>query len=69
MDQLLECCSNSVRRNHHRTYWGLGQQDEKTVMKQLKEVAVKKQNIAVKLSGIKQDQGGGPVEGKALAVA
>ena len=47
----------------------LGQQDKKTVMKQLKEVAVKKQNIAVKLSGIKQDQGGGPVEGKALAVA
>ena len=46
--QLLECCSEAVRVDHHRTYSGLGgTRDEKTVLKELRSIAVKKQNIAV----------------------
>ena len=60
VDQLLECCSDTVRRDHHRTYSGLGQQGEEEVLKQLKKIAVRKQNIAVNrvnLGTLKQDPG------------
>ena len=59
--QLLECCSEAVRVDHHRTYSGLnGTRDEKTVLKELRSIAVKKQNIAVnriKLTSLQQDRG------------
>ena len=30
--QLLECASDQIRRDHHRTYSGVGTRDEKTVL-------------------------------------
>ena len=58
--QLLECASDQIRRDHHRTYSGAGTRDEKTILEQLKTIAVKKQNIAVnrmKLGSMKQGHG------------
>ena len=59
--QLMECCSDSIRRDHHRTYSGLEDgRDEETVLGELKKIAVKKRNKAVnrvKLGDLKQERG------------
>ena len=58
--QLLECASDRIRRDHHRAYSGVGTRDEKTILEQLKTIAVKKQNIAanrMKLGSMKQGHG------------
>lgn len=61
--QLLECCSESLRRDHHRTFSGANAAadiTEDTVLAELKTIAVCKRNRAVnrvKLGTLKQDRG------------
>ena len=59
--QLLECCNEQLRRDHHRTFSGATESnDEKVVLAQLKQIAVCKRNLAVsrvKLGTLKQDRG------------
>ena len=61
--QLLECCSESLRRDHHRTFSGANAAadiTEQTVLAELKTIAVCKRNRAVnrvKLAALKQDRG------------
>ena len=58
--QLLECCNEQLRRDHHRTFGTTETNDEKDVLAQLKQIAVTKRNIAVnrvKLGTLKQDRG------------
>ena len=61
--QLLECCSESLRRDHHRTFSGANAAadiTEETVLAELKTIAVCKRNRAVnrvKLGLLKQDRG------------
>ena len=61
--QLLECCSESLRRDHHRTFSGATPEadiTEETVLAELKTIAVCKRNRAVnrvKLGTLKQDRG------------
>ena len=46
--QLLECCNEQLRRDHHRTFSGATESnDEKVVLAQLKQIAVSKRNLAV----------------------
>ena len=59
--QLLECCNEGLRRDHHRTFSGANEiNDEVTVLAQLKQIAVSKRNVTVnrvKLGTLKQDRG------------
>ena len=59
--QLLECCNEGLRRDHHRTFSGANEaNDENAVLAQLKQIAVSKRNITVnrvKLGTLKQDRG------------
>ena len=59
--QLLECCNEQLRRDHHRTFSGATEtNDEKTVIAQLKQIAVCKRNLAVnrvKVGTLVQDRG------------
>ena len=59
--QLLECCNEGLRRDHHRTFSGANEvNDEVTVLAQLKQIAVSKHNVTVsrvKLGTLKQDKG------------
>ena len=61
MTQLLECCNEGLRRDHHRTFSGANEiNDEATVLAQLKQIAVSKHNVTVnrvKLGTLKQDRG------------
>lgn len=56
--QLMECCNEQLRREHHRTFSGAGATSEKDLLAQLKQISVSKRNKAVnrvKLSQMKQD--------------
>ena len=60
--QLLECCTEPLRRDHHRTFSGAraAPATEAIVVAELKQIAVCKRNKAVnrvKLSTLKQDKG------------
>ena len=60
--QLLECCTEPLRRDHHRTFSadGAATATETTVLTQLKQITVRKRNKEVnrvKLSTLKQDKG------------
>lgn len=58
--QLLECCTEQLRRDHHRTFSGAAVVTEDTVTAELKQIAVCKRNKAVnrvKLGTLKQDKG------------
>ena len=61
--QLLECCAESLRRDHHRTYSGAraaAAATETVILAELKQIAVCKRNKAVnrvKLSSLRQDKG------------
>ena len=59
--QLLECCNEALRRDHHRTFSGATEgSTEELVLSQLKQIAVSKRNKAVnrvKLAQLKQDRG------------
>ena len=59
--QLLECCNEGLRRDHHRTFSGANEvNDENAVLAQLKQIAVSKRNITVnrvKLGTLNQDRG------------
>ena len=59
--QLLECCNEQLRRDHHRTFSGATEtNDEETVIAQLKQIAVCKRNLAVnrvKVGSLVQDRG------------
>ena len=55
---LLACTSDTVRRDHFRRFHGEGEQTVKNILKQLKEVATKCQNVAVtrmQLGALKQE--------------
>ena len=62
--QLMECCCESVRRDHHRTFSRADDDStpvtEQIRLKELKQLAVRKKNKAVnrvKLGTIRQDKG------------
>ena len=61
--QLLECCDEQLRRDHHRTFsgaTGAAAVTEETVTAELKQIAVCKRNKAVnrvKLGTLRQDKG------------
>ena len=59
--QLMECCSERLRRDHHRTFsGGAAVVTEASVLAELKQITVCKRNKAVnrvKLSTMKQDRG------------
>ena len=59
--QLLECCNEGLRRDHHRTFSSATEgSTEDVVLAQLKQIAVSKRNKAVnrvKLGTLKQDRG------------
>ena len=59
--QLLECCTEQLRRDHHRTFSARAAvATESTILAELKQIAVCKRNKAVnrvKLSTLKQDKG------------
>ena len=59
--QLMECCSERLRRDHHRTFsGGATVLTEASVLAELKQITVCKRNKAVnrvKLSTMKQDRG------------
>ena len=62
--QLMECCCEQLRRDHHRTFSngeeGTGTPTETERLAQLKQLAVRKKNRAVnrvKLGTLKQDKG------------
>ena len=61
MTQLLQCCSEQLRRDHHRTFSRATEpNNEDMVLAQLKQIAVCKRNLAmnrVKLGTLKQDHG------------
>ena len=62
--QLLECCCDQLRRDHHRTFLS-GENDEEgltevKLKEQLKQIAVQKRNLLVnrfKVFKLKQDRG------------
>ena len=58
--QLMECCDEQLRREHHRTFSGAGATTETDILAELKQIAVSKKNKAVnrvKLGQMKQDRG------------
>ena len=60
--QLMECCCESLRRDHHRTYPNLSNESisESLRLSQLKQLAVRQKNRMVnrvKLCTLKQDKG------------
>ena len=58
--QLMECCNEQLRREHHRTFSGAGATTEDALLAELKQIAVSKRNKAVnrvKLGQMKQDRG------------
>ena len=60
--QLMECCCEQLRRDHHRTYpkTGVGTVTEETRLSELKQLAVRQKNRMVnrvKLGTLKQDKG------------
>ena len=59
--QLLECCSEPLRRDHYRTFSGATETvTEDSILTQLKQIAVCKRNKSVnrvKLGTLKQDKG------------
>ena len=58
--QLLECCCEELRRNHHRNHPVEQIVSEETLLAQIKKVAVRIKNRAVnrvKLNTLKQDKG------------
>ena len=58
--QLLECCCEELRRNHHRNYPAEQQVSEESLLAQIKKIAVRIKNRAVnrvKLNTLKQDKG------------
>ena len=60
--QLMECCCEQLRRDHHRTYpkTGVGTVTESTRLAELKQLAVRQKNRMVnrvKLGTLKQDKG------------
>ena len=64
ISQLMECCCEQLRRDHHRMFLSTGIQSssvtEDTRLAELKQIAVRKRNKAVnrvKLVALKQDKG------------
>ena len=63
VNQLLECCGEQLRRDHHRTFsgaHGAAVVTEQNVLAELKQIAVCKRNKAVnrvKLKSLTQDRG------------
>jgi hypothetical protein len=60
--QLMECCCEQLRRDHHRTYpkTGVGTVTEEDRLAQLKQLAVRQKNRMVnrvKLGTLRQDKG------------
>ena len=58
--QLMECCNEQLRREHHRTFSGISATSEKDLLAELKQISVSKRNKAVnrvKLGQMKQDRG------------
>ena len=63
--QLMECCHENIRRDHHRTFSrAVGEEDlgvtEEQRLQELKQLAVRKKNKAVnrvKLGTLRQDKG------------
>ena len=59
--QLMECCCEGLRRDHHRTYPSISSlATESSCLAQLKQLAVRAKNRAVhrvKLNTLKQDKG------------
>ena len=62
--QLMECCCEQLRRDHHRMFVSASNQGgsvtEATRLSELKQIAVRKRNKAVnrvKLGALKQDKG------------
>ena len=58
--QLMECCNEQLRREHHRTFSGAGATSENDILAELKQISVSKKNKAVnrvKLGQMKQDRG------------
>ena len=61
--QLLECCCDQLRRDHHRTFLSDKKNEElteETLKTQLKQIAVQKRNLLVnrfKVFKLKQDRG------------
>ena len=62
-NQLLECCSDQLRRDHHRTFLSDKPEaalKEADLIKELKQIAVQKRNLLVnrfKVFKLKQDRG------------
>ena len=57
--QLLECCDEELRKDLTRTYGALASSDEETVLKNIKTLAVRKENIMVarvQLQQMRQDR-------------
>ena len=63
VSQLMECCTEQLRRDHHRTYLTAEQTNaatEDTRLDEIKKIAVSKKNVTVnrvKLGTMKQDRG------------
>ena len=58
--QLLECCCEELRRNHHRNFPAEQKLTEDMLLAQIKKIAVRVKNRAVnrvKLNTLKQDKG------------
>ena len=60
--QIMECCCEQLRRDHHRTYpkTGTGTDSEEDRLAQLKQLAVQQKNRMVnrvKLGTLRQDKG------------
>ena len=60
--QLMECCCEQLRRDHHRTYpkTGVGTVAEESRLAELKQLAVRQKNRMVnrvKLGTLRQDKG------------
>ena len=57
--QLLECCDEELRKDLTRTYGALASSGEETVLKNIKTLAVRKENVMVarvKLQQMRQDR-------------
>ena len=60
MLQLMECCCEQLRRDHHRNYPSQTSVTESSLLSEIKQIAVRAKNRAVnrvKLNTLKQDKG------------
>ena len=58
--QLMECCCEQLRRDHHRNYPSQTSVTESSLLSEIKQIAVRAKNRAVnrvKLNTLKQDKG------------